>query len=221
MADDLIPLFPLGTVLLPGAPLPLHIFEARYRRLVADLLEQPEEERHFGVVAIKSGREVGADGVRALHEVGCLAHVTATHPSTDGTYDLETIGTKRFRLLEIDEGAAYFRGAVEFLPEPPGDAEDLVPVVQERYTRYREALAALRGATLEPPALPEDPRLLSYVVAATVLADVSDRQSFLEQYDAASRLAVESHWLHREATLLRLIHAVPADRMLDIRFSTS
>lgn len=218
---ELIPLFPLGTVLLPGAPLPLHIFEERYRRLVADLLELPERERHFGVVAIESGREVGADGVRALHEIGCLAYVAATHPNPDGTYQLETIGTRRFRLLDVDDAAAYLRGHVEWLPEPVGDAERLVPVVQERYTRYRTALAALRGATIAPPDLPEDPRLLSYVVAATVLADLRDRQAFLEHYDAAARLAAESRWLHREATLLRVIRAVPADRMLDIRFSTS
>lgn len=218
---DRIALFPLGTVLLPGAPLPLHIFEERYRRLVADLLELPEDERHFGVIAIQSGREVGADGVKALHEVGCLAHVAATHPSPDGTFDLETIGTRRFRLLAVDSGAAYLRAEVEWLPEPAGEAGALVPIVQERYTRYRNELAGLRGATIEPPELPDDPRLLSYVVAATVLADLRERQSFLEQYDAAARLAVESRWLHREATLLRLIHAVPADRMLDIRFSTS
>ncbi|HVU61700.1 MAG TPA: LON peptidase substrate-binding domain-containing protein [Mycobacteriales bacterium] len=218
---DLIALFPLGTVLFPGAPLPLRVFEERYRRLVADLLELPEDERHFGVVAIQSGREVGADGIKALHEVGCLAHVVATHPSADGTFELETIGTRRFRLLEVDEGAAYLRGSVEWLPEPAGDAETLVPIVQERYTRYRRELAALRGATVEAADLPDDPRLLSYVVAATVLADVRDRQGFLEQYDAAARLAVESRWLHREATLLRLTHAVPADRMLEIRFSTS
>jgi Lon protease-like protein len=218
---DLIALFPLGTVLFPGAPLPLRVFEERYRRLVADLLELPEDERHFGVVAIQSGREVGADGIKALHEVGCLAHVVATHPSADGTFELETIGTRRFRLLEVDEGAAYLRGSVEWLPEPAGDAETLVPIVQERYTRYRRELAALRGATVEAPDLPDDPRLLSYVVAATVLADVRDRQGFLEQYDAAARLTVESRWLHREATLLRLTHAVPADRMLEIRFSTS
>jgi Lon protease-like protein len=218
---DLIPLFPLGTVLLPGAPLPLHIFEERYRRLVADLLELPEDERHFGVIAIQSGREVGADGVKALYEIGCLAHVTATHPSADGTYELETIGTRRFRLLEVDEGAAYLRAEVEWLPEPAGEAGALVGMVQERYTRYRAELAALRGATIEPPELPDDPRLLSYVVAATVLADVRDRQGFLEQYDAAARLAAESRWLQREATLLRVTRAVPADRMLDIRFSTS
>jgi len=219
--SELIPLFPLGTVLLPGAPLPLYIFEERYRRLVADLLELPNDERHFGVVAIQAGREVGVDGVKALHEVGCLAQVAAMQANPDGTYQLEAIGSRRFRLLDVDDGAAYLRGEVEWLPEPAGDGDNLVPLVRERYTRYREELARLRDATIEPPELPDDPRLLSYVVAATVLADLSDRQSFLEQYDAAARLAVEARWLHREATLLRLIHAVPADRMLDIRFSTS
>jgi Lon protease-like protein len=219
--DELIPLFPLGTVLLPGAPLPLYIFEERYRTLVRDLLELPVEERHFGVIAIQSGREVGADGVKALHEVGCLAHIAGVEPSPDGTYQLEAIGTRRFRLLEVDHGAAYLRGSVEWLPEPAGDAADLVPVVRERYTHYREALASLRDATIDPPDLPDDPRLLSYVVAATVLVDLRERQEFLEQYDAAARLAAESRWLHRETTLLRLTHSVPAERMLDIRFSSS
>ena len=59
-----IPLFPLGTVLVPGLVLPLHIFEPRYRRLLADLAERPEADRGFGVVAIREGHEVGADGVR-------------------------------------------------------------------------------------------------------------------------------------------------------------
>src|SRR5690242_1806239 len=153
---ELIPLFPLGTVLLPGAPLPLYIFEERYRRLVADLLELPPEERHFGVIAIQAGREVGEDGVKALHEVGCLAHVAAMQANPDGTYQLEAIGTRRFRLVAMDDAAAYFRGEVEWLPEPAGDAGKLVPLVRERYLRYCEELAGLRGATIEPPDLPDD-----------------------------------------------------------------
>ena len=65
-----IPLFPLGTVLVPGLVLPLHVFEPRYRRLLADLAAKPEHERGFGVVAIREGHEVGEGGARALHEVG-------------------------------------------------------------------------------------------------------------------------------------------------------
>jgi Lon protease-like protein len=215
----LIPLFPLGTVLLPGAPLPLHIFEERYRRLVADLLSMPPEDRKFGVIAIQVGREVGSDGVAALHEIGCVAQVATTRSGDDGTYELETIGTRRFRLLEVDQGAAYLRGNVEWLPEPAGQAAELVPVVAERYVRYRAELARMHGADLEPPELPRDPRLLSYLVAATVIADLRDRQGFLEQYDAAARLAAESRWLLREASLLRRLSAVPADRRFDVPFS--
>ena len=69
----LLPLFPLGTLLVPGLVLPLHIFEPRYRRLIADLQELPEDEREFVVVAIREGREVGAEGARALYEVGTIA----------------------------------------------------------------------------------------------------------------------------------------------------
>jgi hypothetical protein len=215
----LIPLFPLGTVLLPGAPLPLHIFEERYRRLVADLLELAPEERKFGVIAIQAGREVGADNVAALHDIGCVAQVATATPSPDGTYELETIGTRRFRLLDLDEAAPYLRANVEWLSEPAGEAADLVPVATERYISYRAELARMHGAVLDPPELPGDPRLLSYLIAATVIASVDDRQGFLEQHDAASRLALESRWLLREAGLLHQLSAVPADRRFDVPFS--
>ena len=64
---ELLPIFPLGLVAFPGMAVPLHVFEERYRDLVRDLLELPEQERRFGVVAIREGREVGADGVTSQH----------------------------------------------------------------------------------------------------------------------------------------------------------
>lgn len=216
MATPLIPLFPLGTVLVPGGPLPLHIFEERYRRLMADLLELPESERQFGVIAIRAGREVGADGVRALHDVGCMALVVSAQANPDGTYELQSVGTQRFRIIGLDSELPYLRGSVEWLPEPAGDAGSLVSLVAGRYQDYRDALGGIRGATMEVPQLPSDPRLLSYLVAATVIADLTDKQAFLAEYDAAARLAAESRWLFREATLIRELSAVPAGRMLDV-----
>jgi hypothetical protein len=215
----MIPLFPLGTVLVPGAPLPLHIFEERYRRLIADLLDLPPADRQFGVLAIRLGREVGVDGVHALHDVGCMALMIASEAAPDGTYSIDTIGTTRFRLLSLDSELPYLRGTVEWLPEPAGDAAPLVGLVTERYAAYRQALGGLRGTTLELPELPTDPRLLSYLVAATVIADLPDRQSFLAEPDAAARLAAESGWLFREATLLRELSAVPAGQMLNVPMS--
>jgi Lon protease-like protein len=216
VAPQLIPLFPLGTVLFPGAPLALHIFEARYRTLMADLLDLPVEQRRFGVVAIRSGREVGADGAHALHEVGCMAVMTTLEQADDGTYELESVGSTRFRLLSVDSERPYLRGEVEWLPEPAGDVGTLTEIVTQRYADYRRALGGLRGVNPELAELPVDPRLLSYLVAATVIADAADRQRFLAELDAADRLAAEARWLSLESALLRELSAVPAGRLLDV-----
>jgi len=212
----MIPLFPLGTVLFPGAPLALHIFEDRYRTLMADLLDLPEEERKFGVITIRSGREVGVDGVRALHDVGCMAVMTVLEQSPDGTYDLEAVGSARFRVISLDSERPYLRGTVEWLPEPAGDVGALADIVMQRYADYRNALGSLRGVTFDVPELPTDARLLSYLVAATVIAETADRQQFLAEYDAAGRLAAEARWLALESALLRELSAVPAGRLLDV-----
>jgi uncharacterized protein len=214
--SSLIPLFPLGTVLFPGAPLALHIFEDRYRTLMADLLELPQEDRRFGVVTIRSGREVGVHGVKALHDVGCMAVLTAMEQSPDGTYDLESVGNGRFRVISLDSERPYLRATVEWLPEEAGDVGSLAEIVTRRYGDYRRALGGLRGLELELPPLPTDARLLSYLVAATVIAENPDRQRFLAEFDAAGRLAAEARWLTLETTLLKELSAVPAGRLIDV-----
>jgi Lon protease-like protein len=221
MAAPLIPLFPLGTVLLPGAPLQLHLFEDRYRRLMRDLLELPAGERRFGVIAIRQGREIGDDGVHALHDVGCMAQIVSSQANPDGTYDLECVGTTRFRIVALDTERPYFRGSVEWLPEPAGEASELVGIATARYADYREAIGGIRNLSLDLPELPTDPRLLSYLIAATVIADLTDRQAFLAEYDAAGRLAVESRWLFREATLVRELSSVPAAGMINVPSSVN
>src|SRR5580704_11413337 len=99
--SEMLPLFPLGTVLYPGLLLPLHIFEERYRRLVRDLLDGPEPQR-FGVIAIRQGRETGVDGVSDLYEIGCTATLRRVAEHEDGRYDLVTVGADRFRLASLD-----------------------------------------------------------------------------------------------------------------------
>ena len=125
MADEL-PLFPLGhTVLFPGVPMPLHIFEERYRELVRTLVEQPETQpRRFGVVAIRQGWEVGADAAEALHGVGCTAELRRVSRYPDGRYDIVTVGADRFRLLDVDRTSRpYLVGSVEWLPADPPEAD--------------------------------------------------------------------------------------------------
>lgn len=207
-----VPLFPLGTVLFPGLILPLHIFEQRYRDLVDDLLASSEDSRHFGVVAIRAGHEVGVDGVRALHAVGCLAELTDVTSLPDGRFDVQTVGTRRFRLrgLEPDSGSAatttgYLRGEVDVLEEPVGeDADVLAASVVDRFQGY------LRRLNATATQIPTDPLVLSYSVAANVLLDLSDKQRLLESTDTAQRLRRELRLLAREDVLLDALRAVPA-----------
>ncbi len=213
-----LPLFPLGLVLVPGLLLPLHVFEERYRVLVRDLLELPEAERRFGVVAIRSGREVGADGITALHEVGCTAVLRQVEPHDDGRFDLVTVGAERFQLLGVNPAGErpYLTGTVEMLGDDVGEAEEaavLAPAVGAAYTDHLRALAAADRERLELPELPADPRSLSYLVAATVRIDLADQQALLAVPDAAARLRAELVLLRREARMTRRLRSVPAPEL--------
>ena len=215
-----LPLFPLGTVLFPGLVLPLHIFEERYRALVRDLLGAPEgAPRRFGVVAIKVGREVGADGVAALYDVGCTAELHKVEAYTDGRYDIITAGGVRFRLggVEVDtRSQPYACGEVEFLDERAGErAEWLAADVDAHFREYQHRLRTLQGEPpAEPVGLPRDPVGLSYLVAAAAILDLTDKQRLLSAPDAAARLRLERSLLRRENAILEPLPSLPAVDLL-------
>jgi hypothetical protein len=218
-----LPLFPLGLVMLPGLLLPLHVFEQRYRDLVRDLLELPEPERRFGVVAIREGREVGADGVTALHEVGCVAQLRRVTPYDDGRFDIVATGAQRFRLTGLADGAAYATGLVELLPDELGGADEAALLDRAVRSAFRGYLAALGQARdeddLEAGDLPDDSLVLSYVVAASVVVDLEDRQRLLASPDGVARLRAELALLRRETTLLRTLTALPAPELARVPIS--
>jgi uncharacterized protein len=207
-----IPLFPLGTVLYPGLMLPLHIFEDRYRQLIRELLDAPEgSPRRFGVVAIRVGREVGSEGVTALHEIGCVAELRQVEAYDDGRFDIVTTGTTRFRLQAVDASLPYLQGDVDLLEEVGGSPADvLVPGVVRLLSTYRQALLAAQGMTGELPELPSDPIVLSYLVAAAMVLDMADKQRLLSAPDAATRLGLELILLRREAAIIRRLPSLPA-----------
>ena len=209
-----LPLFPLGTVLFPGLLLPLHVFEERYRLLVEELTSLPEgASRRFGVVAIRRGREVGDEGVEALYDVGCTAELRRVTAYDDGRYDVITTGVTRFRLLETDASAPYLAADVDLLPEvvgPEGETAGLVHEVAARFSEYLDVVATAQGSPVETPEMPEDPLVLSYLVAATMLLDLGDRQQLLSEESAADRLRSELALLTRETKLLRVLGAAPA-----------
>ncbi len=209
---ETLPLFPLGTVLYPGLLLPLNIFEERYRRLVRDLLDGPEPRR-FGVIAIRKGRETGVDGISALHEVGCTATLREVAEQEDGGFHLVTVGTQRFRLTSLDGSMPYLQGEVELLEEQVGDeaaAGLAAQAVQRGFRGYVEALASRESAEVTVPELPDEPLLLSYLVAASMILDLPVRQQLLAEPDAERRLGAERALLARETTMLRSLTATPA-----------
>jgi len=204
---EALALFPLNTVLFPGIPLPLHIFEERYRLLVRELIEGPAPRR-FGVVAIRQGLEI--DDGPELYDIGCVAELRRVEPYADGRYDIVTTGGPRFRLLEVDDSKPFLRGVVEYLPDELGDDADAraFAVIAE-FTAYWNAVAAARDEDVDPPSLPDEPRLLSYLVAAALVIDLPEKQALLAVPDAATRLRHELSVIRRETALLVHLAAAP------------
>jgi hypothetical protein len=216
-----LPLFPLGTVLFPGLLLPLHIFEERYRRLVRDLLDGSGTQQ-FGVIAIRKGRETGVDGVSSLHEIGCTAMLRQVDSHDDGRFDLVTVGAQRFRLLALDHSLPYLQGEVEFLGEDTGEeaaAQQAAGAVQRAFRAYLEAVDARAAAKVTVSSLPDDPVTLSYLVAATVIADLPAKQDLLAAPDALHRLIAARALLTRETTMLQTLTSAPATDLRNTPYS--
>ena len=212
-----LPLFPLGTVVFPGLLLPLHIFEQRYRQLVRDLLAGPEPRR-FGVIAIRKGRETGIDGVSALYEIGCTVTLRRVHEQPDGRFDLVTVGTQRFRLASLDDSLPYLQGEAELLAEDAGDAATAAAAaaaVRRAFHDYLMVLATQGAGEAVIPELPDDPAALSYLVAASVVVDLPDRQALLAEPDAVRRLEAERALLVRETAMMRTFTSAPAPGLRD------
>jgi len=208
-----LPLFPLGSVLFPGVVMPLRVFEPRYRQLVEDLQALETAEQRFGVVAIKDGREVGEGNVRSVYEYGCTAQISAVDAADDGSYSLVTTGVERFRVLAADlAGAPYPTAEVEILTDVPGeDAAALRTPATAHFLGYQRALTSLRGLRIGAlPQLPDDPTVLSYLIAATMILDLREKHSLLAAADTATRLRREQALLRRESLLIQELRSLPA-----------
>lgn len=223
--DQRLPVFPLGTVLFPGLVLPLHIFEERYRELVRHLVSLPDgTPREFGVVAIRRGWETlptagpsaGPSAVPdssevSLHEVGCTAELRQVNELPDGRYDIVTVGRRRFRVIDVEaDSTPYLTANVEWLPEPAGEEEIADLLAPRVLSVFRQYLSLMRADTEEATEqLPDDPTVLSHLVAATTALTLEDRQRLLAASDTAARLRAELRLLSREAALLNRVRAVP------------
>jgi Lon protease-like protein len=216
-----LPLFPLNTVLFPGMPITLHIFEERYRLMIERCLEQSIP---FGVVLIREGAEVDPDdpGARRLREmlglargeehvpgvdvvpysVGTTARISDSVRLKDGRYYLVAVGQRRFRIQYIAQRRPYMVASVAYLPEESGAAV-LEPANRLRalYARYWAALAAATGQPHEPEPLPDDVIELTYWLAHRLQVDNVHKQRWLEA-DVATRLREMTAAIRAELALL-------------------
>ncbi|BBH66965.1 hypothetical protein ACTI_36500 [Actinoplanes sp. OR16] len=221
--SDRLPVFPLSTVLFPGLVLPLHIFEERYRTLVRELVAQSADEPHeFGVVTLRHGSEVAPDPVdgedpsvppvRAedLYEVGCTAELRHVTELPDGRFDIMTVGRRRFSVQSIEQGAEpYLTARVRWL-EDEDEADQVAHLLAPRVlTAFRAYLELLRPNSEALDQVPDDPTVLSHLVAATAQLTVEERQLLLATPDTATRLRTELRLLNRESGLLARVRAVP------------
>ena len=197
---------------MPGAPLPLHIFEPRYRQLTVDLVTGVVPDKLFGVVAVREGW-TGEDEGDNLHRVGCTAELLDARRLPDGRFDIVTRGARRFRLLTVDtETRPYLMGEVEYVPDDAATAPDDLPVLAAaaRAAHRRYCTTAWKSGEWSEPAYEVGTEELPHLLAADCLLPMSDRQRLLEQTSPAIRLRMVRALLIREAGLLHRLRAVPA-----------
>ena len=216
---ETLPLFPLGTVLLPGASLPLHVFEPRYRQMTIDLVTGAVPGKQFGVVAIREGWNPDA-GREGLHDIGCTAVLREVRRQPDGRFDILTQGDRRFRLIDVDDSTApYLVANVEWLPDLEGDEpSELAPLelaARAAHRRYCHTAWKQRSDGEADDVEPEDEApaevdaaTLPHVLAADCLIPLDDRQELLAQTCPKARLQLVRQYMVREAGLLGQLHAV-------------
>jgi Lon protease-like protein len=168
----LLPLFPLDAVLLPGVPLPLHVFEPRYKEMIAECLD---EKKPFGVV------RVSQEGVA---DIGCTAEIVAvTKRYDDGRMDILTRGVERFEVLQVHQERSFLQAEIMVVEDEPGTPEAQV-VAQAQ--RLHAEIAKLAGA--ETAANSIDADHLSFILAGSLPLDLDFKQKLLVTLSEAKRL---------------------------------
>jgi len=177
-----LPLFPLATVLFPGATLNLHIFEERYRTMISQCLEQ---NRPFGVVYLRSGDEVSegrpTSRLAETANVGTVAEISANVRLDDGRYLLTATGLRRFSIRRILQRVPYIIAAVVDLPEEGGPQVDAAAhALRTVYGRYWQAISVASGTPIEVEDLSTEPEAMGYQLAERLQVPDELKQRWLE-----------------------------------------
>ena len=195
-----LPLFPLNTVLFPGASLPLQIFEERYKLMLRECMES---DNKFGVSLIREGTEVG--GPALPHVVGTVAHLVQVSRIEGDRFFVAAIGQRRFRVSEITQWTPFVAAEVELLDEGADETvpDTLIEETTSAFSEYARVSMGMAGGWVRQPRIPKSPLALSYHIACNLQVDLPGKQSLLEQESVASRLQAELDLLSRESAKLR------------------
>jgi Lon protease-like protein len=205
-----LPLFPLNTVLFPGMPLPLHIFEPRYRVMMSRCLAST---RIFGVTLALQGE----DGALIPAGIGCTAFVVQDSHFRDGRMNIQTEGRRRFRVLSLREEDDYLIANAEWLDDIPDENADTVArQVRASLRRYLAMVSPEASSAVDDLDLPRDATALSYWVATLLTLPDSEKQELLEEESLSRRLRTELEMLRRacvvhQAFARRISFDVPGD----------
>jgi Lon protease-like protein len=204
MDDLLLPLFPLEVVLLPQESLPLHIFEERYKDMIAESLEAQARgtgQEEFGIVLAKDEK---------METVGCSAHIVKViERYEDGRLDIMTLGRRRFEVLFTNEKKSYIRGGVEFFDD---DVEATAPsreLAQRTIELFRKVSARLDKTRELPDDFPRPEQPLSFQIAAPLPLALDFKQELLENRSESERLRLLNRGIAR---LIRQIDQVEKAR---------
>lgn len=214
-----LPLFPLRTVLFPGARLPLQVFEARYVELLADVSRQEPHERRFGVLAIRRGEEVGVQRRPELESVGTAALLTSATQGVGGpagaVFMIDSVGDQRLHVEEvITDEKPYLVGEVTWLQDAPAPSDELDRAAAKAREAYAHFALAATGRPLEEGAVPAalTPERLGYALAQVVRLPIQDRQAVLEARGPLERLQLVTRLLRRETHLFAGMRLSPVER---------
>jgi Lon protease-like protein len=185
---DQLPLFPLPVVLFPGVPLPLHIFEPRYRQMLSDIRL---DKNLFGLAFFDT--TTSESEIPAVGHVGCVAEVTETQTFADGRSNILTIGVIRYRIESyVERGDPYLVAEVSYFEDDEEDEVSLTETSREVAETFTRIAQAVRTINDERATLPDisntEPQRLSFLVAAAMEIEADVKQELLELRSTSQRL---------------------------------
>jgi Lon protease-like protein len=202
-----LPLFPLNTVLFPGMPLNLHIFEERYKEMMNLCIQNRQP---FGVLLIKEGDEVQwfSQQQTVPHTVGCTAQITQVQPLPQGRMSIASIGKDRFRVFNLKHDRSYLVGDVELAPLEHEDPMALLKKsrgLRSRLLKYLQTLAEAGKIQLDPAQIPNDPIALSYLCAVLAEVPLEEKQQMLDTDNPLQLMDVLSGIYRREVAITQVM----------------